>query len=272
MHPLLNIATMAARAAGGNIMHHLDRIDQLNVEHKGKNDYVSEVDKEAENTIIKIIHKYYPDHAILAEESGVKKAKKTKYGLSDIEWIIDPLDGTTNFLHQFPQFCVSIAVKEKGQLTHAAIFDPVRDEMFTASRGRGAFLNNRRIRVTQQKTLDNAMLATGFPYHDFSYLDSYMASLKAFMTSTAGIRRAGSAALDLAYVACGRVDGYWEFNLKPWDIAAGALIVKEAGGLATDFKGGEDFLTSGNIMTANPKLYKEMAQTLAKTIPSELRD
>jgi len=271
MHPLLNIATTAARAAGGNIMHHLARIDQLNVEYKGKNDYVSEVDKEAENTIIKIIQKYYPEHAILAEESGLKKAKKTKYGLSDVEWIIDPLDGTTNFLHQFPQFCVSIAIKEKGKLTHAVIFDPVRDEMFTASRGRGAFLNNSRIRISQQKTLNNALLATGFPYHDFSYLDSYMNSLKAFMTSSSGIRRAGSAALDLAYVACGRVDGYWEFNLKPWDIAAGALIVQEAGGLVTDFRGGEDYLTSGNILTANPKLYKEMAQTITKTIPKELR-
>ncbi len=143
--------------------------------------------------------------------------------------------------------------------------------MFTASRGRGAFLNNSRIRISQQKTLNNALLATGFPYHDFSYLDSYMNSLKSFITSTAGIRRAGSAALDLAYVACGRVDGYWEFNLRPWDIAAGALIVQEAGGLVTDFKGGEDYLTSGNILTANPKLYKEMAQTITKTIPKELR-
>ncbi|GKT11714.1 MAG: myo-inositol-1(or 4)-monophosphatase [Thiomicrorhabdus sp.] len=271
MHPLLNIATIAARAAGGNIMHHLSRIDQLNVEQKGINDYVSEVDKEAERTIITTIKKYYPDHAILAEESGVQKAKKTKYGVSEIEWIIDPLDGTTNFLHQFPQFCVSIAIREKGQLQHAVIYDPVRDEMFTASRGRGAFLNNQRLRVSQQKTLENSLLATGFPYHDFSYIDSYMASLKAFMISTSGIRRTGSAALDLAYVACGRVDGFWEFNLKPWDIAAGSLIIKEAGGLATDFKGGEDFLESGNIMAANPKLFKEMAQTITKTVPIELR-
>lgn len=267
MHPLLNIATQAARAAGGNIMHHLDRIDQLNVEHKGKNDYVSEVDKEAEDTIINTIKKYYPDHQIFAEESGQGKQNSK----SDVRWIIDPLDGTTNFLHQFPQFCVSIAIEVKGKVQHAAIFDPVRDEMFTASRGSGAFLNNRRLRVSEQKTLENALLATGFPYHDFSYIDDYMASLKSFMTNTAGIRRAGSAALDLAYVACGRVDGYWEFNLKPWDIAAGALIVKEAGGLATDFKGGDDFLTSGNILTANPKLYKEMAQTLAKTVSKDLR-
>ncbi|HHS99393.1 MAG TPA: inositol monophosphatase [Thiomicrospira sp.] len=268
MHPLLNIATQAARAAGGNILHHLDRIDQLNIEHKGKNDYVSEVDKEAENTIIETIKKYYPEHDIFAEESGAQQSKKTK---SEVRWIIDPLDGTTNFLHQFPQFCVSIAIEVKGKLQHAAIFDPVRDEMFTATRGSGAFLNNRRLRVSEQKTLDNSLLATGFPYHDFSYLDAYMDSLKAFMINTAGIRRAGSAALDLAYVACGRVDGYWEFNLKPWDIAAGALIVKEAGGLSTDFTGGENFLESGNIIAANPKLYKEMAQTIGKTVPSELR-
>jgi myo-inositol-1(or 4)-monophosphatase len=268
MHPLLNIAILAARSAGQKIMHHLDNIDRLNIEHKGKNDYVSEVDKEAEQAIIQTIRKYYPDHHILAEESGKNPAKNSK---SDIEWIIDPLDGTTNFLHQFPQFAVSIAIKEKGKLMHGVIYDPVRDEMFSASRGSGAKLNNFRIRVSEQKTLDNALLATGFPYHDFSYLDSYMASLKSFMQSTAGIRRAGSAALDLAYVACGRVDGYWEFNLKPWDIAAGALIAKEAGALVTDFMGGENYLQSGNILVANPKLYKEMAQTLAKTIPAELR-
>ena len=268
MHPLLNIATQAARAAGGNIFHHLDRIDQLNVEHKGKNDYVSEVDKEAENTIIQTIKKYYPEHDILAEESGITKQKQKP---AEVRWIIDPLDGTTNFLHQFPQFSVSIAVEVKGKIQHAAIFDPVRDEMFTASRGSGAFLNNRRLRVSQQKSLENALLATGFPYHDFSYIDAYMASLKSFMTSTAGIRRAGSAALDLAYVACGRVDGFWEFNLKPWDIAAGTLIIQEAGGLSTDFNGGDNYLNSGNIIAANPKLYKEMAQTIGKTVPSELR-
>ncbi|WP_127470279.1 inositol monophosphatase family protein [Thiomicrorhabdus aquaedulcis] len=269
MHPLLNIATLAARSAGGNIMHHLDRIDQLNIEQKGKNDYVSEVDKEAENTIIQTIRKYYPDHHILAEESGKLTLKNKK---SDIEWIIDPLDGTTNFLHQFPQFCVSIAVREKGKLQHAAIFDPVRDEMFSATRGGGAFLNNRRLRISQQKTLTNSLLATGFPYHDFSYIDSYMASLKEFMLTTAGVRRAGSAALDLAYVACGRVDGFWEFNLKQWDMAAGALLIQEAGGLVTDFKGGENYLQSGNILAANPKLYKEMAQVISRTVPVELRN
>lgn len=268
MHPLVNIATTAARNAGQQILQHLENIDRLNIEHKGKNDYVSEVDKEAEQIIIQTIRKYYPDHNILAEESGQAQNDGQK---SDVEWIIDPLDGTTNFLHQFPQFSVSIAIKEKGRLMHGVIFDPLRDEMFTASRGSGAKLNNFRIRVSEQKTLDNALLATGFPYHDFSYLDSYMNSLKSFMQSTAGIRRAGSAALDLAYVACGRVDGFWEFNLKPWDIAAGALIAQEAGALVTDFVGAENYLKSGNILVANPKLYKEMAQTISKTIPAELR-
>ncbi|WP_373019021.1 inositol monophosphatase family protein [Thiomicrorhabdus sp.] len=267
MHPLLNVASIAARSAGSNIMHHLDNIDRLHIEHKGKNDYVSEVDKEAERTIIQTIQKYYPDHTIIAEESGKSSGNKK----SDIEWIIDPLDGTTNFLHQFPSFSVSIAVKEKGKLMHGVIFDPLRDEMFSATRGSGAKLNNFRIRTSEQKTLDNALLATGFPYHDFSYLDSYMASLKSFMLTTAGVRRAGSAALDLAYVACGRVDGFWEFNLKPWDIAAGALIAQEAGALVTDFMGAENYLESGNILVSNPKLYKEMAQTIAKTIPAELR-
>lgn len=265
MHPLLNIATIAARAAGDYILNQLGRIDQLDIEYKGINDYVSEVDKNAEQIIINTIRKYHPDHKIIAEESGIQK------GQAQVEWIIDPLDGTTNFLHQFPQFAVSIAVREKGKLMHAAIFDPNRDEMFTATRGSGAYLNNRRIRVSEQRQLNNALLATGFPYHDFSYIDSYLASFKHFMTETAGIRRAGSAALDLAYTACGRVDGFWEFNLKPWDIAAGALLVIEAGGLATDFQGGENFLESGNILVANPKLYKEMAQGLAKTIPTELR-
>lgn len=269
MKPFLNIATQAARAAGNFILSQQENISQLNVEHKGKNDYVSEVDKHAENIIIETIKKYYPDHQILAEESGLVHNNNET---SEVRWIIDPLDGTTNFLHQFPQFCVSIAVEVKGRLEHAAIFDPSRDEMFTASRGEGAKVNDFRIRVSPQKTLDNALLATGFPYHDFSYVDAYLESFKAFMTSTAGIRRPGSAALDLAYVACGRVDGFWEMNLKPWDIAAGALIVSEAGGLSTDFKGGEDFLKSGNIIAANPKIYKEMAQTIGKTIPKELRN
>lgn len=265
MHPILNVAMIAAREAGEIILRNLDNIDRLNIEEKTKNNFVSEVDRLAEQAIIKAIHKYYPHHGILAEESGQQNPK------SDIEWIIDPLDGTTNFLHQFPQFSVSIAVREKGKLMHGVVFDPVRDEMFHATRGSGARLNNRRIRVTEQKNLKHALLATGFPYYEFDYIDSYLASFKSFMVSTAGIRRAGSAALDLAYVAAGRVDGYWEFNLKPWDIAAGILLVQEAGGMCTDFAGTDKMLESGNVLACTPKLMKDMARTLADTIPSELR-
>ncbi|MBN2648079.1 MAG: inositol monophosphatase [Thiotrichales bacterium] len=267
MHPYLNIAIEAAQAAGKVIRFYQERFDQIAIEHKGRNDYVSQCDHEAEAAIIKTIRKYHPNHAILAEESGQHSGDK----LCGVEWIIDPLDGTTNFLHQFPQYAVSIAVREKGKLTHAAIYDPVAEEMFSASRGAGAYLNQFRIRVSEQKQLNDALLATGFPYHDFSYIDAYLASFKVFMTSTAGIRRAGSAALDLAYVACGRVDGFWEFNLKPWDIAAGALLIKEAGGLVTDFNGSENYLETGNVMAANPKLYKPMAQVIGQTIPKELR-
>lgn len=265
MHPILNVATLAAKEAGEFIAQQLNHIEQLNIEEKGRNDYVSEVDKHAERIIIDTIRKYYPDHSIRAEESGHHLTD------SDFEWIIDPLDGTTNFLHRFPQFAVSIAVTEKGRLAHGAIYDPLRDELFSASRGAGARLNNYRIRVSEQKTLQNALLATGIPFYNFEYVDAYLESLKEFMLNTAGIRRAGSAALDLAYVACGRVDGYWELNLKPWDLAAGALIVMEAGGMVTDLVGGDKFIESGNLVAANPKMLKEMAKTISKTIPAEYR-
>lgn len=265
MHPILNVATLAAKEAGEFIAKQLNHIDQLNIEEKGRHDYVSEVDKHAERIIIETIRKYYPTHSIQAEESGLDKTD------SDFEWIIDPLDGTTNFLHQFPQFSVSIAVTEKGRLAHGVIYDPLRDELFSASRGSGARMNNYRIRVSDQKTLQNALLATGIPFYNFDFVDAYLNCLKEFMFNTAGIRRAGSAALDLAYVACGRVDGYWELNLKPWDLAAGALIVMEAGGMVTDLVGGENFLESGNLVAANPKMLKEMAITISKTIPLQHR-
>lgn len=266
MHPILNIATLAAKEAGEFITNQLQHIDRLNIQEKGRNDYVSDVDKHAERIIIDTIRKYHPDHSIKAEESGHHQTD------SDFEWIIDPLDGTTNFLHQFPQFAVSIAVTEKGRLMHGVVYDPLRDELFSASRGAGARLNNYRIRVSEQKTLENALMATGIPFYDFEYVDAYLDSLKQFMLSTAGIRRPGSAALDLAYVACGRVDGYWEMRLKPWDIAAGALIVMEAGGLVTDFKGGNDYLTSGNLIAANGKMLKEMAKIIGQTIPEAFRN
>lgn len=266
MHPLLNVATIAAREAGEVITRFYQEIDRLTIEEKQTNNFVSEVDKFAERAIIQTIQKFYPEHSILAEESG-KLDKK-----SDFQWVIDPLDGTTNFLHQFPQFSVSIAVLEKGKIMHGVVFDPLRDEMFTASRGAGAKLNNRRIRVSEQKTLDKSLLATGFPYYQFDYIDSYLAGFKEFALATSGIRRAGSAALDLAYVAAGRVDGYWEFNLQAWDIAAGILLVQEAGGLCTDFAGGENYLKSGNVLACTPKLMKPMAKILAQTVAEEYKN
>lgn len=265
MHPILNVATIAATRAGNTISRHLQQADRLTIESKGENDFVSEVDRAAERDIIQTIQKYYPTHAILGEESGF---------IGDDEeylWIIDPLDGTTNFLHGIPQFAVSIAVLHRGKLAHGVIFDPVRQEMFSASKGAGAQMNNRRIRVTEQRSLAGSLLATGFPFRDFDHLDVYMDTLKAFMPQTAGIRRAGSAALDLAWVAMGRVDGFWEFKLNSWDIAAGALIVQEAGGLVCDFAGGEYYLNSGNIVAANPKLLAAMMKTLAPVVPEAYR-
>ncbi|SFR63127.1 inositol monophosphatase family protein [Thiomicrospira sp. ALE5] len=265
MHPILNVAMMAAREAGDIIMKYAQDVDRLEITEKDRNNYVTQVDQLAERAIIKTIKKYYPDHAILGEETGHNQAD------SPIQWIIDPLDGTTNYLHQFPQYSISIAVTEKGNLQHGVVFDPLRDEMFSASKGQGAKLNNRRIRVTEQKHLTNTLLATGFPYYQFDYIDDYLATLKFFMSETAGIRRAGSAALDLAYVACGRVDGYWEFNLKPWDIAAGILLVQEAGGRCCDFAGGNNQLVSGNILAGNPKLLKHLALGISQHIRPELK-
>ncbi|BBP42965.1 inositol monophosphatase family protein [Thiosulfativibrio zosterae] len=265
MHPILNVAVMAAKDAGEFIANQLQNLDQLTIEKKGRSDYVSEVDKHAERIIMDTIKKFYPKHNILAEESGAQQNN------SDFEWIIDPLDGTTNFLHGFPHFSVSIAVREKGKLMHGVVYDPIRDELFSASRGAGARMNNYRIRVSDQKNLEDSLLATGFPYYQFDYMDAYIETFKAFMTSTAGLRRPGSAALDMAYVACGRVDGYWEMNLKPWDVAAGALIVQEAGGLVTDLRGGDKYLETGNIIAANPKMLKEMAKITTKHIPEQFR-
>lgn len=265
MHPILNVACRAATRAGDIITRHMQQTDRLTIEKKSENDYVSEIDRMAEDDIIQTIRKFYPSHAILGEESGF-------IGDNDeYLWIIDPLDGTTNFLHGFPQFSVSIAVLHNGKLMHGAIYDPMRQELFSASRGAGAQLNNRRIRVSEQRTLDQSLLATGFPFRDFEHLDVYMETLKTFMKATSGIRRPGSAALDLAWTAMGRVDGFWEFKLNSWDIAAGTLIVQEAGGLVCDFAGGENFLNSGNIVAANPKLLAAMMKTLAPLLPEQYR-
>ena len=256
MHPMLNIAVRAARNAGDIIVRHLNRIDKLTIVSKERNDFVSEVDRQAEDEIIAIIRKAYPHHAVLAEESGAHK------GNEEFQWIIDPLDGTTNFLHGFPQFSVSIALKHRGRLDQAVVYDPMRQELFTASRGSGAFLDNRRIRVSKQNSLTGALLGTGFPYKDQQHLHAYLEMFKALIVDTAGIRRPGSAALDLAYVAAGRFDGFWEMGLNAWDMAAGVLLVREAGGLVGDLGGGHDFLQTGNIVAAAPKLFPLMLREI----------
>jgi len=256
MQPMLNIAVRAARAAGDIIVRNMDRLDRIKVVTKQNNDFVSNVDHMAEQAIIATLKQSYPDHGILAEESGTQSES------SEFQWIIDPLDGTTNYLHGFPQFAVSIALKHKNRLEVGVIYDPVSQELFTAMRGDGAKLNDKKIRVSNQKGLNNALLGTGFPYYDQSYLDTYLETMKALMQKTAGIRRPGSAALDLAWLAAGRVDGFWEFNLKAWDIAAGALIVREAGGIVSDFQNKDGYLQSGDIIAAAPKVFPEMLKII----------
>lgn len=254
MHPLVNIAVSAARAAGNFIMRYYERSDQLQVERKAKNDFVTQVDRGAEQEIIRQIRKAYPQHAILAEESGSS-------GESDVTWIIDPLDGTTNFLHGIPHFAVSIGIQVKGRLEHGVIYAPCTQDLYIASKGSGATLNNRRIRVSQCKDMDRALIGTGVPLRE-EYLDRYVPMLRNIAAHSAGIRRAGSAALDLAYVAAGRLDGFWEFNLKPWDIAAGVVLVQEAGGVVRALDGGEDVLKDGHVLATTLKLADELTRLL----------
>ena len=253
---MLNIAVKAARRAGSLITRASNDLDKLTVESKSQNDFVSEVDRVAEAAIIEVLREAYPQHSILAEESGLAETT------SDYKWIIDPLDGTTNFLHGFPQYCVSIALAVKGVLTHGVIYDPTRNDLFTASKGGGAFLNDRRIRVSKTLNLKDALLGTGFPFKEFEKFEGYLAMFKDLTSKCAGIRRPGSAALDLAYVACGRYDGFWEMGLSPWDIAAGALMIKEAGGLVTDFSGEDKILETGNVVAATPKVFPALLQAV----------
>ncbi|HKJ10140.1 MAG TPA: inositol-1-monophosphatase [Gammaproteobacteria bacterium] len=263
MHPMLNIAVRAARTAGDLIVRHLDRVDQLTVKSKHRNDFVTEVDRQAEQAIIRVLRKAYPDHGILAEESGTQAG-------DDYCWIIDPLDGTTNFLHGFPQFAVSIALRHQGRLEQGVVYDPLRQELFTATRGSGAQLNNRRIRVGRLTGLEGALLGTGFPFKMQEYLDAYLAMFRTLFMDTAGIRRAGAAALDLAYVAAGRLDGFWEIGLKPWDMAAGALLIQEAGGIVGDFTGGHAFMDSGNVVAGNPKVFAAVIRAIRPHLPADL--
>jgi len=264
MHPMLNIAIRAARSAGNLIIRSLQHVDHLEVTTKSLNDFVTDVDRMAEQEIISAIHKAYPEHAILAEESGTQ-------GESDTVWIIDPLDGTKNFLHGFPHYCVSIAVMVRGRIEHGVIYDPLRDELFTASRGDGAKLNDRRLRVTKRKELTGALLATGFPFKYPDYLIPYMATFNAVFPQVADIRRTGSAALDLAYVAAGRLDGYWEIGLEKWDLAAGALLVEEAGGVVSDFAGDDNYYNTGNIIVGNLRLQKKILDSIKPHLTDELK-
>jgi len=258
---MLTIALRAARKAGELIERALERVDIVSFEEKGRNDFVTDVDKAAEKEIIYNLRKAYPDHTIVGEETGRSEGKD-----SDYEWIIDPLDGTTNFIHGIPHFAVSIACLYKGQVQHAVVLNPITREEFTASRGHGAALNGRRIRVSQRRGLGGALIGTGIPFNGYSYenMTPYLTALNEIAGQTAGIRRPGAASLDLAYVASGRFDGFWEMNLKPWDIAAGLLLVTEAGGLVSDFKGGNGSLKSGNVVCGAPKVFKPLLQIVGK--------
>ena len=258
MHPTLNIAVKAARRAGSIINRAARDIEGITVSRKRQSDFVTEVDKAAEAEIIDILLRAFPDHAILAEESG----SQGNAG-SDYTWIIDPLDGTTNFIHGFPQYAVSIALKHKDQLAHAVVFDPTKNELFTASRGGGAFLDGRRIRVSKRTAMGDALLGTGFPFAENAHIDEYLAIFRELAKLTCGMRRPGAAALDLAWVAAGRIEGFWEIGLKPWDMAAGALLVTEAGGLVGDLKGEPNWMDSGRILAGNPKIFAQVLQAIA---------
>ena len=264
MHPMLNIAIKAARRAGSVILRYMDQLERLSIETKGRNDFVSEVDRDAETEIVRVILAAYPNHGILAEESGHQRG-------DDYQWVIDPLDGTTNYLHGYPHFAVSIGLMHRARLEQAVVFDPLRNELFTASRGQGAQLNDRRMRVSRVANLKFALLGTGFPFRAEQHLEIWINTFRELLTRTSGVRRAGSAALDLAHVACGRLDGFWEIGLSAWDIAAGSLLIEEAGGLIGDFAGGQDFLQTGNVVAGNPQVYAKILPLIQPHLPTELR-
>jgi myo-inositol-1(or 4)-monophosphatase len=257
MQPMANIALRAARKAGDFMLRAMDRPEEFDIETKAPNDFVSNIDKTAEAIIVDQIRETYPDHAIIGEEFGAKS------GNSEFTWIIDPLDGTLNFLQGIPHFAISIGIMKGRHHEHGIIYDPLRGEEFIASRGSGAQLNGKRIRVSARSKLEDCVLATGLPPGSVeTRLDEYMVGLQALTGSCRGIRRAGSAALDLAYVAAGRTDGFWEMGLSQWDIAAGIVLVREAGGFVSDLEGGESFFNSGDIIAANPKCWRTMVQVL----------
>ena len=265
MQPLLNIAVRAARRAGDIIVRNLDRVPSLPVRAKSRNDFVTEVDHMAERDIIETVRRTHPDHGFLGEESG-------RSGGDEFVWIIDPLDGTTNFLHGFPVFAVSIAVEHRGRLEHAVVYDPMRQELFTASRGDGAQVDGRRIRVSKQTELEGSLIGTGFPYRaNTRWIEEYLAMLRVVMQQAAGIRRPGAASLDLAYVAAGRIDGFWEIGLSPWDTAAGTLLITEAGGRIGTLTGG-DYKQGGNVIAGTPKVYEALVECVRPFVPEGLRE
>ncbi len=261
MEPMVNIALRAARSAGDLIVKASQRIDRLQINEKSQNDFVTEIDHMAEKEIIDQLRSAYPDHCFIGEESGTIKGKD-----SDSQWIIDPLDGTTNFIRGIPHYAVSIAFRHKGRIEHAVVYDPIKQEEFTASRGRGAQLNGSRIRVSGLDQPRSALYATGIPFsgQPFENMQPYLDCMTALADQSSGMRRMGAASLDLAYVAAGRVDAFWEMFLQPWDIAAGVLLVKEAGGRVADFQGGDDYLNNGHIVACTPRLLKPTLKTVGK--------
>ncbi len=270
MHPFVNTAVRAARRAGEVIVRGLTRFEGMEVASKGVNDFVTEIDRQAEAEIIQILQRAYPAHAFLGEESGHSGGPSS--GEPETLWIIDPLDGTTNFMHGFPTFAVSIGCQYRGQLAHGVVYDPMRQEIFSATRGAGAYLENKRMRVSKQRTLEGALIATGFPYREnLQHLDAYLGMMKTIMQKSAGLRRPGAAALDLAYVAAGRVDGFWEIGLRPWDTAAGTLLIQEAGGIVTTLDGAE-YRQGGNIVAGTPRVHTALLEALEPHLTRSLRE
>ncbi|MCC7058919.1 MAG: inositol monophosphatase [Burkholderiaceae bacterium] len=273
MHPMLNVAVRAARRAGRIINRASLDLESLAVARKQRNDFVTEVDHASEKAIIETLLTAYPDHSILAEESGhlvkgVPAGAGHRAQEAEHVWIVDPLDGTTNFIHGLPQYAVSIGLMQRGVVTQGVIYDPTRDELFTASRGSGAFLNDRRIRVSRRQRFDEALIGTGFPYRKIDQLDEYLAIFRGMTERAGGIRRPGAAALDLAYVACGRFDGFFEMGLMPWDVAAGSLMISEAGGLIGNFTGEADYLFSERVVAGSPKIFVAMISLLRNVPPA----
>ncbi len=269
MHPALNIAVKAARRAGQVINRKSNDLDLIKIATKQPNDFVTEVDKAAEDAIIEVLQDAYPGYGILAEESGVTAGRGSRD--AEFQWIIDPLDGTTNFIHGLPQYAISIALAKNGVIEQAVVFDPNRNELFTASKGAGAFLNERRIRVSRRAKLGESLIGTGFPYRELGNLDTYLAIFKEIVHKTAGQRRPGAASLDLAYVACGRYDAFWEFGLAPWDMAAGTLLISEAGGLVSDLRGEGTYLETGNIIAGTPKVFAALLNLIQEKLPANIR-